>query len=153
MKTLMYYTFLFLITLSFGQNKLEGKYFNNFGDSIILKDSIYTHKVKIEQYLNTYVGTFKKINDTLIFNAVYDLTSLRRNNSSFLNKRIKDSLIQLWKNEENDLIRNYVWRYITPTKMVFKKNKLYLLNSKGELDLRKFMKNGKKHRNYFTKAE
>lgn len=153
MKILLSFAFLFLISLSFGQNKLDGKYLNQFGDSIVLKDSIYNHYVKIEKYSNHYVGIFKKTKDTLFFDPSFDFTTLRRNNSAFKNRIVKDSFIDLWTKQEKYLTKNYIWRFKTPTKMVFRVNKLYLIKANGELDLREFIADGEKHRNYFIKIE
>ena len=153
MKRLSFVILLLPFFACFGQNSNEEKYYNHFDDSITLIDTIYFHKVKFDGFSNTYAGVFKRIKDTLFFNSRIDMGALRRNNSSFSNKRVKDSSINLTIKMEAELVRKYEWRFITSLKMLKKDNKLYLLNSKGELDLREFMKDGKKCRNYFTKTE
>jgi phage anti-repressor protein len=149
-------SFVFLLLplyTCFGQNLNGEKYYNHFDDSITLIDTIYFHKVKFDNFSNTYLGVFKRIKDTLFFNQRMDFGALRRNNSSFSNKKMKDSIINIAIKKEALLIEKYEWRFIASLKMLIKDNKLYLLNSNGELDLREFMKDGKKYRNYFTKTE
>lgn len=155
MKRLILFTLLFPISVCFGQNKIEGKYSNHFGDIISLSDSIryYHHKVVIGEFSNTYVGVYKRNRDTLFLESRIDFGAMRRNNSSFPNKQAKDSIIGTLKKEETELIEKYEWRFIRSLKMILKQDKLYLINSKGELDLREFMKGGKKYGNYFTKTE
>jgi len=121
-----------------GQNKLDGEYFNHFGDSLYIHDSTYSLYINIDQYSNNYWGTVKRIKDTIYLTKVLDLNLLRRSHSLYSNQIAKDSILNLEKKKEAKLINEYEWRFRNLYKFLVDDNNLYLINSNGKIDKRVF---------------
>lgn len=84
---------LFVSKLCVGQNKVEEKYYNHFGDTLNTFESFYDLYVNIGNYSNTYKGKLDISKDTIYLDRVLDMNSLRRHHSSYSSKKVKDSLL------------------------------------------------------------
>ena len=151
--TRLFILILIIPTFCFGQNKLEGEYYNKFGDTLKISESMYFLNINIDKYSNTYVGKVDSANDTLYLQQSLDLNSLRRYHSSYSNKRSKDSIITIKDKEEKEFIVEHQWRFSNQIELLRKNDTLFIINSKGQIDDRKFEVNGNKFRTYFMKSK
>jgi hypothetical protein len=151
--TKLFILLLTIPTFCFGQNKLEGEYYNNFGDTLKIFESSYFLNINIDRYSNTYVGNIDSANDTLYLDRSLDLNSLRRYHSSYSSKRVKDSIISIKNKEEKEFIIEHQWRFLNPLELLRKNDTLFLINSDGKIDERKFEVNENEFRTYFIKTK
>jgi hypothetical protein len=153
---------LLISKLTFGQNKYVGIYNNRFSESIELKsDSTFMHKWQFDLASSWTTGKWNVKNDTIYLKTELVMDTLQIRDSE--NNVIRDSLV-ISSDQKNDRIeRNELIisslssggqnRYELPTKMYWKRNKLYRINENGTLDQRKVKAfwTDKRYKTYFRK--
>lgn len=145
--------FLFIPTICIGQDKFEGEYYNHFGDTLRIFESMYFLNINIDGYFNTYVGRKISSNDTIYLNEVLDMNSLRRNHSSYSSRQEKAAILDRKIREEKKIIEEYSWRFRNQSTFFKKNDTLFLINSAGKIDNRKFLKSGKEFGTYFMNTK
>ena len=148
--------------MTFGQDKYVGIYKDRFSESIELKsDSTFTHKWRFDLGSSWTNGKWRIINDTIYLKTELVMDTLQFRNSE--NKVVRDSLVlssdqKIDRIELNELIISSISsggqnRYEPPTKIYWKRNKLYRINENGTLDQRKVKAfwTDKKYKTYFRK--
>ena len=147
---------------TFGQNKYVGIYNGRFSESIELKaDSTFAHNWRFDLSASWTTGKWHVKNDTIFLKTELVMDTLQIRDSE--NNVISDSLVissdqKIDRIERNELIISSLSsggqnRYKPPTKMYWKRNKLYRINENGTLDQRKVKAfwTDKKYKTYFRK--
>ena len=153
---------LLISKLSFGQDKYVGIYKDQFSESIELKaDSTFIHNWRFDLSSSWTIGKWNVKNDTIYLKTEYVMDTLQIRGSE--NNIIRDSLVlsadrKIDRIEQNEFIFSTISsggqnRYKPPTKIYWKRNKLYRINENGTLDLRKVKEfwTDKKHQTYFRR--
>ena len=148
--------------MCFGQDKIVRIYNNRFSKKIELKvDSIFIHNYRFDLASSWTTGKWRIQNDTIYLKTELIMDTLRIRNSE--NKSIKDSLVlsadqRANRIESNEFIVSSLSsggqnRIEPPKKLYWKKEKLYLINENGTLDLRKLksFSTDRKFKTYFSK--
>lgn len=138
--TFTIFIFLIFCNTVVAQNKIPGKYRDNFGCSIILNsDSTFNFKWRFDLAVSWSKGTWTVINDTVFFTITPVFDTLRY----LKNKSTIDSLVfSLDTIPEIITMEDYAMTKITsggqndfimPDKLYFKNDRLYSINKKGKL--------------------
>ncbi|WP_134204432.1 hypothetical protein [Algoriphagus zhangzhouensis] len=153
---------MLISNFTFGQNKYVGIYNDRFSESIELKsDSTFVHNYRFDLSSSWTTGKWKVSNDTIYLKTelVSDSLQVRDSNGN----KIKDSLVlsadlKINRIELNEFIMSSLSsggqnRVKPPSKLYWKRNKLYRINENGTLDLRKLIAfwTDKKYKTYFRK--
>jgi len=159
-KTILLLIFALNQTISFGQVKIESKYYNMFGEQIeFYNDSTYKHTWHFDLASSWTNGKWKFSNDTIYLTPIFVIDTL---SISIPNKNIsKDSLV-LSSDEKQERIENeeYVTSLISGggqyrrqplDKLLLKNGKLYQILDNGNLDKikHKAIMTNKKYKTYF----
>jgi hypothetical protein len=153
---------LLMTKMCFGQDKIVGIYNDRFSESIELKaDSTFIHNYRFDLSSSWTIGKWKISKDTLYLKTELVLDTL--NTITVENKITNDSLVLSSDFKPNRItIKEYAINSISgggqnrvkpPTKLYWKRRKLYRINENGTLDLRKLKAfwTDKKYKTYFTK--
>ena len=148
--------------MTFGQEKYVGIYKDRFSESIELKsDSTFIHKWQFDLASSWTMGKWNVINDTIYLKTELVMDTLQIRNLE--NKVVRDSLVlssdqKSERIEQNEFIGSLISgggqnRYEPPTKMYWKRNKLYRISENGTLDQRKVKAfwADKNYKTYFRK--
>ncbi|WP_405211282.1 hypothetical protein [Dokdonia sp. Asnod2-E02] len=151
---------LLISNLTFGQKKYVGIYKDRFSESIELKsDSTFMHKWQFDLASSWTTGKWNVKNDTIYLKTELVMDTLQIRDSK--NNVIGDSLVissdrKIDRIEKNEFIVSFLSsggqnRYEPPTKICWKRNKLYRINENGTLDRRrvKAFWTNKKYKTFF----
>ena len=146
---------MLLVGLSgFGQDSIVGKYHNGFASSIEIKeDSTFNYNFHYDLVRRWSIGAWKLKHDTLILSVinVYDTIVYDSKIEIVLSSDDKPERMTDEMNFSN------TWNQDTlnpPSKMVYRKGKLYLIGDNGKLITKKYSpQGGKKIHPYYRKQE
>ncbi|XLS27786.1 hypothetical protein ACJD0Z_11330 [Flavobacteriaceae bacterium M23B6Z8] len=158
-------TFIFILLISyftFGQDKYTGVYNDQFAESIELKsDFTFIHRYSFDLSVSWATGKWKVKNDTIYLKAQFVMDTLQLRNKD--KKAIGDSLVlssdrKSDRIEQNEFLTSILssggqYRYKSPSKLFWKRKRLYRVKTDGTLDLRKVksFSTNKWYQTYFSK--
>ncbi len=159
MKTNLLISILLIIT-SFQQNKIIGKYRDNFGSEFIFKsDSTYEYNASVHFMGFWSKGKWKVSNDTIYFTAIPSYDTLRiagKKDSLILAMAKKPHLISANSIKEIEWPLSSGTQSIYSGKFFFRGDRLYEINNNGKLITKKRTRagliDGEKFVPWFTKV-
>ncbi len=150
---------LFILVISFQQNKIVGRYRDNFGTEFIFNsDSTYEYTAVVHISASWSKGKWKVKNDTIFYKAIPSYDTIRivgRKDSMRLSRSKTPQLISF------NSIKGGVWpisigeQDIFSGKLYFLNNRLYEINKDGKLIIERKTRcdrnDGVKYDPWFTK--
>ena len=157
MKTLLSILLLIIFTLT--QKKVEGQYYDNWGNTLIINsDSTFIHRWHFDLAGGWSKGKWIMKNKTIYFTVIPIFDTLRIEGKNDTLILAENELPQLITNESRSFLR-----YLTSggqnkreidSKLYFRNNKLYRIDSLGKLQTKKvkgFWNSNKTFNTWFVK--
>jgi len=144
----------------FGQNGIIGNYQDYFGNSIKLnQDSTFRYEWHFDLMSSWTTGEFEIQNDTIYFIHKAKFDTVLNVDGSYYMKPSMDSISNSISEEDYQpeiyLVSGGENRVQMPSKLYYKKNKLYHIYPNGKLNKNKIrgILNRNKHRTYYIRKE